>query len=358
MRYKLIIWFCVISWSAVAQEYEYTEQDIYRSPVRAVLNMFSMTVSTGYNATTYKHSLSGYYLIQTQTGQYITENTGEALPLEFETYENWLNDPQIGIPVNLEDTFDVPYPGISNPVNNPLLVNSDRIFNADSLGLGFKRTSWAVPLNLRVRFNYKGFRVGGGVSFLYQKINSLKPTVEGLGIRNYEPNIGSVFQFKYFGMVGYKFYDFWNYSFAGEVEFGKEKYLGDKFNTALMNQSVYFNLGISIEKNLSEYFRVVVKPSYNFQSYQMAMPSMGSVKHNTPSFNINFGISITIPEIPRTPMKSDHVQLKHVIVDPETGRYTEVRGQPIWKVQNPKVGQNHRKLWRYKWRNKREINPY
>ncbi|MCV9386086.1 hypothetical protein [Reichenbachiella ulvae] len=357
-KFLIIASLVVISFGSVwAQEYDISPEDIHRSPVRRVLNMFSFTVSTGYHAVTYKHSLNGYYLIQTPDNQYITIDTGEALGLQFDSYENWLNDPALALPVALEDTFSIPFPGISNPVLNPALINDNRAYDADSLGLGFKRTSWAVPLNVRLRFNYKGFRIGGGVSLLYHQINSLKPTVEGLGIRNYEPNVSSVFQFQYFGMLGYKFYDFWDYSFAAELEIGKDKYLGSKFNQGAMNQRVYYNFGISIEKNISEYFRIIVKPSYDLRSFDMNLPG-GSIRHGNNSFNIDFGISITIPEIPRSPMPSDHIQLKHVIQDPKNGYYYEVRGQPIWKRQNPKVGENHRKLWRYRWRNKRKMNPY
>ena len=75
------------------------------------------------------------------------------------------------------------------------------------------------------------------------------------------------------------------------------------------------------------------------------------------AFFFQVGVSINIPEIPRSPMKSDHIQLKHVLSDDE-GRLKEFRGQPIWKVQNPKVGQNHRRLWRYKLKNRRKLDPY
>lgn len=342
----------------MAQEYPVTEEDIHRPPVRKILNMFSITMTTGYHAVTYKHDLDGYYLIQTPTDQYITIDTGEPLTSEYESYENWLNNPSIGIPVALEDTLDIPYSGISNPVLNPILNNDNVAYDADSLGIGFKRVSWAVPLNLRLRFNYKDFRIGGGVSLLYHQINSLKPTVDGLGIRNYEPNINSAFQFKYFGMLGYKFYDYWDWSFAAELELGKDKYLGSKFNQGAMNQFMYYNFGISMEKNISEYFRVVIKPSYDFRRYQMNIPGGSAINNGNNSFNLNVGISITIPEIPRSPIPSDHIQLKHVIRDPEHGYYTEVRGQPIWKRQNPKVGENHRRLWRYRWKNKHKMNPY
>ena len=112
-------------------------------------------------------------------------------------------------------------------------------------------------------------------------------------------------------------------------------------------------------KNLSEYFRVIFKPSYDFKNYNLSVPgTSSSIKHKQPTWFFQFGISITFPEIPRSPIKSDHVQLKHVITDPSSGRLMEVRGQPIWKRQNPKVGENDRKLWRYKRKNRKKLNPY
>ena len=53
---------------------------------------------------------------------------------------------------------------------------------------------------------------------------------------------------------------------------------------------------------------------------------------------------MNIPELRRSPIKADHVQLKHVITHPRNGRLEEVRGQPLWKKQNPKIGQNNRRL--------------
>ena len=75
------------------QEYEYTAEDIYRSPVRKVLNMFSVTITTGYNSTNYNHDLSGYYYLQSQEQQLITEDLGGPLPADFDVYDNWFNNP-------------------------------------------------------------------------------------------------------------------------------------------------------------------------------------------------------------------------------------------------------------------------
>lgn len=344
----------------LAQEYEISETDIYRSPFKKFLNNFSLTVTTGYGKTNYSHSLNGFYLVQTPTDQYIANNDGQPLGTEFDVYSDWFNNPVLAQTLTKVDSFDVPFPPLVDPVNNPLLQSDIEVFNADSLGLQFSGKGMSIPLLVAFRYNYKKFRIGLGYMFEYHKVKPFQPneSAEPLGIRNYQPNFGSTFYKRYWLGLGYRFYDFWDYSFAGELQVGKFN-AGGNFNSALIQRGMYFNLGISIEKNLSEYFRVILKPSYDFKNYKISIPGTGkAIAHKQPTFFWQVGISITFPEIPRSPIKSDHVQLKHVIMDPATGRYMEVRGQPIWKRQNPKVGENHRKLWRYKNKNKRKINPY
>lgn len=354
----MVILFSVFSLGLFAQEYKVDVDQIYRPPVRKVLNMFSFTLSTGYNHTTYKHSLSGFYLLQNDASQFLALKEGTILTDEIQVYSDWFNQPTARGVIEVEDRYDVPYAPLDAPVLNPLLKDELVIYDTDSLGLQYKGVGWGVPLNLGLRFNYKGFRIGGGLNVEFHRMRELKPSVEGLGIRNYTPNFKGAILFSYYGQVGYKFLDFWDYSFAGEVEFGKNK-MGKHFDAGSISQGIYVNLGVSIEKNLSEYFRVIVKPSFDFKSYNMAVAGSGSsIQHKNNAFKINFGVSITIPEIPRSPMKSDHIQLKHVLLDAKTQRYYEVRGQPFWKVQNPKVGQNYRKLWKEKFRNKRKLNPY
>ncbi|MEO1254776.1 MAG: hypothetical protein AAFY41_07825, partial [Bacteroidota bacterium] len=147
-----------------------------------------------------------------------------------------------------------------------------------------------------------------------------------------------------------------SYDFVAELQVGRIT-AGKQFNNGAISRGIYTNFGVSIENNWSEYFRVIIRPSVDFKSYTIAIPDGSSVKHRYPTFFIQAGVSINIPDIPRSPMKSDHVQLKHVYTNPVTGKKMEVRGQPIWKRQNPKVGENHRKLWRYKRKNRRKLNP-
>lgn len=346
------------AWSGYAQEYEYTEADIYRSPFKAFLNNFSFTVSTGYGVTNYSHNLNGFYYVQTPTQQFIAENRGEALGTQANVVGNWFNNPIVGQTLILADSFDVPFMRLDNPVNNPRLQSGVLVLNADSIGLGFRGKGRSIPLLASFRFNYQKFRIGLGFMLEYHRVGTLKPTVLSDQIRAYVPDFKTAFFTRYFLNLGYRFYDFWDYSFAGELQVGRFN-AGGNFNSAFIQRGMYFNLGISIEKNLSEYFRIIAKPSYDFKNYNLSVPGTnGVIKHNQPTFFLQFGISITFPEIPRSPIKSDHVQLKHVITDPASGRLMEVRGQPIWKRQNPKVGENDRRLWRYKRKNRKKLNPY
>lgn len=336
----------------------YTRYNIYRNPVKVFLNKFSFTFTTGYGVTNYAHSLDGFYFYQDNRTQLILGNQNE-LGSIFEGYDGWLSNPFLAQEVNIDDPFDLPYDYLPNPVNNPLLKNRQVLVDTDTLALGFSGYMPTVPVMLAIDYDINKFRLGVGFQYERQYMNPMKPTVMEDQIRPYEPKFDKTSYFKYFGLIGYQFYDWWDYTFVAELQLGRA-HAGKEINQDAIGigQNFFTNIGVNIEKNLSEYFRVVVRPSYDFKSYVVNLPDATSIRHTNHAMMVQVGISFNIPEIPRSPMKSDHVQLKHVIVDPSTGRLMEVRGQPIWKRQNPKVGENHRRLWRYKLKNRRKIDPY
>lgn len=334
------------------------QPDFYRSPARAILNMFSVNLSTGYAYNSYRHNLAGFYFLQTADNQYIFTNTQAAPEREAIGYTGWLNDPALGEPINLQNPYEIPRNKLDQPVNNPLLANQNLLVDADTAGLGFRGSSHLIPVLLSVHFNYKMFRVGGGYQIAREIINPFEPTVLQGSVRRFDPQIGGVFQQRLFGLFGVKFYEWWNYGFAAEAQIGRTT-TGSQFNREFVERNMFVNIGLSIEKSISEYVRFTFRPSYDLNSYSVTLPeAQGVVQHKHPGFMFQVGISINYPEIPRTPIKADHVQLKHLITDPKTGIRKEVRGQPIYRWQNPKIGQNHRKLKRYKGRNKRKMNPY
>ncbi len=322
------------------------------------MNHFSWTLTSGYAATDYSHDLNGFYFYQDQDNQYILSRQ-QPLGSIFLGNQNWLSNATQGSAAIIENVFDVPYDYLESPVNNPRLQNQQFLADGDTLGLSFSGIAPTIPVLLSVHYDIKKFRVGLGFQYERHLMRPLEPSVLSGTIREYQPSFDVTNYTKWFGVLGYRFYEYWNYSFVGELQLGRAK-PGNEINTSAIGigQRFYANLGISIENNLSEYVRIVFRPSYDFKSYVINLPDASSIRHRNSGFMFQIGISINIPEIPRTPMTSDHVQLKHVITDPETGRLMEVRGQRIWKKQNPKVGENHRRLWRYKLKNRRKIDPY
>lgn len=341
-RYGLILFLIVTSLHISAQESIYQKYDIYRNPIRVILNQFSISATSGYGSTFYSHDLSGVYFYQDASSQFIFNNNIENLSSTFAGYSDWLNDPQLGFETSIENPFDIPFDYLANPVYNPDLQDPTFLLNTDTSALRFEGIGRGIPINLSLHYNYQKFRIGFGYSYEKQFISAFEPTHFIDQIRDYQPNFKSTRYTRLYGMLGYNFYSWWWYDFVAEVNIGRIK-SGPQFNRGAISRGLYYNLGVSIENNLSEYFRLIIKPSLDIKSYTLNLPDGASVLHKQPTFFVQVGISINIPDIRRSPMGNDHTQLKHVYTNPATGMREEVRGQPIHKRQNPKVGENHRR---------------
>jgi hypothetical protein len=328
-----------------------------------LLNNIAWTLTTGYGNTLYQHDLKGFYLYQDPNGQFIRSKAGEVgLPELINGYYNWLNDPQLSDQVDIIERFDVPYDRLDSAVFNPRLNPVRLILDGDTANIKYESAWSSIPINLSGHYDFMNFRFGIGGSYERQWSKIMNPIGYEDQIRAYAPNFNATNYWRAYGILGYRIYDYWDYALVGELQVGKI-WGTSQFNKDLINRSVFVNVGLSFEHIWSEYFRIIVRPSYEIKQYTINLPAAqdlpaGSLVHNYNSFFIQAGVSINIPEIRRSPINNDHVQLKHVITDPVTGRLEEVRGQPIWKKQNPKVGENHRKLHRYRWRNKKKLNPY
>ena len=325
-RYGLLFLVLTLSFSKIYSQSIYQKYDIYRNPIKVFLNKFSITMATGIGITNYSHKLSGVYFYQNEQNQFIFSNK-ETLGNDFIGYTNWLNNPQLNA---------------SMTIKNPSLSEKIVLINTDTASLGFKGASTGIPITLTIHYNFNKFRVGVGYSYEIHSLTPLKPTAFINQLRNYKSNITNTSYSRLFGMVGYKFYQFWSFDFVAELQLGSISH-SKQFNKDLISQKLYTNIGISIENNWSEYFRLILRPSIELKSYTIHTPDGLSITHQYPTFFIQAGISINIPEIPRSPIKNDKTELKHVYTDPITGRKREVRGQSILKKQNQKIGENYRK---------------
>jgi hypothetical protein len=353
-----IVSLCCASFGVLAQAPPevYEKYQVYRSPLRLFLNKFTLTATTGYGQTYYKHDLNGYYFFQDPNGQYIRTTEG-GIGADFQGYSGWLGNPALGPSIALNSPFTIPFP--PGTETGPELADGQILLNGDETDFGFRGIGHDIPINLQLHFNFmEKFRVGIGYSWQKQLLGEFAPTAYESFIRPYDPGFNSTRYTRFYGMAGYQFYEYRNHAFVGELQVGKARSGPRQFNRDFVDQGMFVNVGVSIEQIWSEYFRLIVRPSVEFKGYQVNMPEGPAIRNGNPTYMVNVGASIRFPRLPRSPIANDKIQVEHTLLDPTTGRRIEVRGQPLTKWQNPKVGQNHRKLERYKRKNKRKIHPY
>ncbi|WKN43101.1 hypothetical protein [Tunicatimonas pelagia] len=291
-------------------------------PLRAFLNKFSVNLSSGYGRTFYRHTLTNNNYVRTSAGSFIYPN-GESGTNP--AYANWFN-------------------GVS-PANLTLPTNPDSLtlVTSDSSSINMQGGGYNIPINLLIYFNLYRFRIGGGISADFHRVNPPQPE----DFRSFFPAPPSfrTTQLRYFGMLGYSVYEYYDYAFGVDLRAGVIR-MGRGFDRGLVEASPFFNAGVTIEKVFSEYFRVYLRPAYEFKSYNLQLPDgpTTAMSHRNSAVFLTLGVSINYPDMPRSPIKADKTQMKHYVTDPKTGVRREVRGQPFWRKQDPKIGELYPEL--------------
>ncbi len=301
-----------------------------RSPIRAALNKFSFSVMAGYGHSITSHNIDDAVFIATQSSQYVRgAESGDGV------YTNWYGNP------SLVENFQEDQAGF--------MLNT-----ADSSALRFTANGFTVPITVLLYMNFDRFRIGGGFSAAFNQVGNFRPNAYQENIQPWEPSPQRHRLMRYFGYVGATAYSWENFAFVPDLQLGAVS-MGSQINTELANPSWFADLGLSVEKHLSEYMRIVVRPSYEYRALTTILQTeqpFPSFQHNHHTFYVQAGISLNYPEVPRCPIKACSTQLKHA----HGGK--EFRGQPIWKKQNPKYGENDTELIRNKGRNKRKRSAY
>lgn len=303
------------------------------SPIRAFLNKFSLNVSLGYGKTYYNHIVD-YDVLETPDKLIALEDyTLSNDTINYTGVIDWLNAPSV--------------------VSGYKLVDQDygnTILNSDSSEIRYHGSGYNIPLSVSLHVDIDRFRIGGGIIYEYHRLEKLVPSNQGT--YPYVPNFNSTFMFRYFFTIGGKVYHFLGWDYYMDIQIGKVKY-GSQYDKSSLQNGIYFNLGIPIEYEFSEYFWIFLKPSFDFKNYTITIPqndgvsSISNFQHNQPAFYFNFGVRMKLPEVKRCPVKSCRTQLKHV-----HGGH-EFRGQPFYKKQNPKIGELYPKLEQNKRKNNR-----
>ncbi|MGC3946994.1 MAG: hypothetical protein QM762_21170 [Chryseolinea sp.] len=297
---------------------------------RRVFSKVTFGLSTGYGSTAFKHDLGGYGIIQ---------NGGTARPVIFAsssttaTYGNWVNEFTSSTTTAQPSAFMV---------------------NSDTTTIGFKSKSFNIPLRATLHVDFDKVRVGGGFSFEYTHVGSFRPTSYGDKINSFNTDFSSFFLKKYFAIIGGTVYRYNEYLVVVDLNLGGYS-LGKQFEKSQIQKGMFINLGVSIEREMSEYFRLFVRPSYEIKSYDLRYPESSlSVTNKLNAFYVNVGATYRIPELRRCFLKTCKAQMNHA----HGNREYRSRVHPIYKKQNPHYGENHPNLIKYKGKNKKKLNPY
>jgi hypothetical protein len=296
-----------------------------------ILSKFHFGLSIGFGSSTLKHKLDGYGILQNKDSLpriFKTENISA-------TYSNWFNDVQ---PVS---TTALPPP-------NSFQVDSD------SAEIGFKSKTFSIPIKGTIHYEFSHYRIGGGYSIEYMHIGGFRPISYADKIRGFSPEKSSLWLKHYFGMLGGRVYRYEDYALVVDLNIGGYK-LGKNFNSGLIKRGVYVNVGLTVERELSEYFRLFIRPSYEIKSFKISIPEGGpTIKHKFNAVYVNIGATYRIPELRKCPIKDCHAQKNHA----HGNREYRSRMHAIYKRQDPHYGENYPVIIKYKGKNKKKLNPY
>ncbi len=298
-------------------------KEVKRSVFRNVLNKLTLGISTGYGYTRYRQNLEGYSVFKREETLFLVPDGEIVTGRVNKSFTTWLSNPlDRSDVIPLED-----YPRVAG----------------DTVSQGLSGYGQSLPLNISLHINLLDrIKVGGGFMAELHSINNLTFNEGAEVLGPYVPQVQSVPMLRYYGMLGVRAWRWYFWDFTVDTQIGKKKFIS-QYNQTLLSDGFYYNFGLLTEKHFSEYFRLTLRPSVEWSSYTMALGSGGeSVTTNTPAIYLQAGISLNYPKLPRCPIAQCHIQLEHV----HFGK--EYRGQPIYRWQNPKYGQNHPELMRNK----------
>jgi len=297
-----------------------------KNAFRVILNKITFTASGGYGRTFYNTQLQNYVLLTKNKQLYLSNNAPSGGNLS-PGILNWLNAPT---------------------VNDNVTYNEQNfLISSDTTDLIFNGNSGGIPLNVLLHYEFDRFKIGFGAGLEYHQL----PTMHSKNYRDqigpYNPDPKGTLYTRLYGMVGARVWQWVDYLYFVDFHFGVTNY-GPAFDQSALQKRFFFDLGFPVEKMLSEYFRIFIRPSIEYKSFSIDVPNAETLNFSQPTFNVQIGIRINYPDIPRCPIKSCQTQLKHI----HGGK--EFRGQPIYRKQNPKIGELYPTLIKYKGMNKRK----
>jgi hypothetical protein len=305
-----------------------------QSALRPILSKFVLDISTGVNPTFHNHSLGGFGILQKPNQAPIIFQNSQADPAVISVgYTNWFNrfERLENIPVDAED-FQI----------------------SDDGSLGFRATGVGIPLNLQLAFKVNRYKIGGGLSFEHHRFGEFTPRAFEEEIASFRPALKSALFTRYHFYFGAEVFRYYEYLLSADLMVGSHK-LGRKFDNGAIDRTPFINVGFRADREMSEYFRVFARVSFEYRSYSLNLPESGpGIDHRMPGVFFHVGGSWRIPELPKCRNKACHTQVNHLHGEWEW----RSRRHPFYKKQNPMYGENYPKYIRNKGKNKKKLRPY
>jgi len=300
-------------------------------PMRSLLKNVKFSASIGFGNTFFRHKLDGFGVFQRAGFEPRIFPAGTSPSPRF---SNWVN-------TVAGDTLSI--------------LPDSYLISSDTAKLGFKGNGVNIPIHVSIHYEFKKFRIGAGFGYEPMIVGTFRPITFTDKIGSFQLSNHSGMMRKYYGMVGYSFYRYQNYLFTGNLLIGGYQ-PGNNFAAGLIQKGVNVNLGVTVERDLSEYWRLFIKPSLDFKNYTLLVPGSGdkSIKHNLNAAYVQLGITYSIPDLPKCFHHECKIQMNHAHGNKEY----RSRVHPFYKKQNPNYGENHPTLIKYKGKNKRKLNPY
>lgn len=319
MRPYLLTLFSILSLTASGQGFNPGFEERHPYPVRAFLNKFSVNLSSGYGRTFYRHDFTDYAYVRNEQGSFLISAADANEGNTVSGLQNWFSDVIPASGITLSDEFAmVPYDSIDGPL---------------------KAGGYSIPINLAIYFNLSRLRLGGGASLEFHQASFPEP--DGFLSAFPSPEPINTTMSRWYILLGYSVYEYYDNAFGVDIRAGQYR-LGSGFNSEVTQTTPFINLGVTLEKVFSEYFRVYLRPSYEFKTYTVNLPE-NSLLVNNHAATLTLGVSINYPDLPRSPIPNDETQMKHYVSDSQGNRML-VRGQPFWKKQDPKIGELYPEL--------------
>jgi len=287
-----------------------------RSAFRKVLHRVHVATSVGYGRTYYSYQITD-------------ANSSSSIVMFRDGDELYIHNESAPHVAHVVRWFDDTYLRTRSYVEPKKLDATQKATHK----IQFKGQGATIPISLLTYVDlWKKLRLGlGGTLFIDTLVELVPEGDKHQDLGTYVPRSKTHYRVRPCASLGYKVIENATFSTLLDVHAGFD-FIHSSLSSAPINKlASTFSLGLSVEKHISEYFRVFGRTSYELGSisdshhFDSADTSRFIVLLEQSSALFQVGISFNCPEIPRCPVPRCKVQAKHK----HNGQ--AYRGVSMWK---------------------------